>query len=362
MTNPRLLVFLAVLFSSSAAMAAGLPHIASITPASGSIAGGDAVTITTENLPFDCPVCSPPYAISVSFGSARSLDVRFTQDGNTLTAITPPHAAGPVDVIVSNNYYVISTTTTNGFTYTTQFDADTVEPILVPAPLVPASAPLPGAGGSRWASELFLRNGSLTQVTAFLGDRQCLTCDPPSLPAEAQPGVVIQLEGDSTLPGHMLYVQKSEVTFFAFSLRVRDLSGAVQNDGTELPVVRASRLTKGPIELLNVPLNSTSRAALRLFETDVAAGIDPVAQVTVTSMTDPQVSGSVRVTLAHDQSSGFSGILRAPGYATINDLKQFLNLPEGRYHIEVVPVAYEGWAYVALSNNQTQLVTAITPN
>ncbi len=298
----------------------------------------------------------------MSFGGVASQDVRFTSGSTSVTAVTPRHNAGPVDITVSNDYYKITATAPNAFTYTSRFDSGTVEAILIPTPLVPETAPLAGANGSRWASELYLRNGSPIPVSAFLGDRQCLVCDPPSPPPDARPAEVAPFTGDPSLPGHMLYVRKSEVDSFAFSLRVRDLSRVAQNDGTELPVVRASRLTKRPIQILNVPLNSSSRAALRLFETDFETIIDPVAYVTLTSITDPQVSVFVRVPLSRAEGSGYDGILRAPGYATINDLKNDLSLPDGRYRVEIVPQSYDGWAFVAVTNNDTQLVTAITPN
>jgi hypothetical protein len=369
MTKTRSLLLPAILFFAVGAMAAGAPRIISITPASGLVSGGDAVTIAVQDLPFDCSICSPPYAVGVTFDGVDSKDVRIMPDGSSVTAIAPPHASGKVDVTVSNQFLHVSATAAAGFTYSTRFDDTTVEGILVPSVLATENAPLPGAGGSQWVSELFVRNGSLVPVPAFLGDQQCLSCDPPSLPPVAEPGLVVQLQGqgpnvptNGALPAHMLYVQRSEASSFAFSLRVRDISHATANDGTELPVVREAQLTNRPVELLNVPLNSTSRAALRLFATTTQPSIEPVAYVTVTSMTNPQIGGFVRVALAQPQYAGYGNLLRAPGYATINDLKSQLNLPDGRYMVEIAPQTYTGWAFMSVTNNATQLVTAIGPN
>jgi hypothetical protein len=67
------------------------PTITSVTPALGSIDGGDTVTIVGEELANTTTVTFG--GTSASFGAI---------DDNTLAAITPNHAEGTVDVVVTN--------------------------------------------------------------------------------------------------------------------------------------------------------------------------------------------------------------------------------------------------------------------
>lgn len=80
------------------AAAATQPSVTSVTPATGDVAGGTAVTITGTNL-----VNAVAGASTVSFGAKPGTSVSCTADGLTCTATSPPVAsAGTVDVRVTN--------------------------------------------------------------------------------------------------------------------------------------------------------------------------------------------------------------------------------------------------------------------
>ncbi|MDH6628972.1 hypothetical protein M2271_006807 [Streptomyces sp. LBL] len=82
------------------------PTIGTISPTSGSTSGGTAVTITGTNL---------SSTESVTFdGVAAPFSVI---NATTLSAVTPPHAAGAFDVVVTNPSG--SATAVGGFTYIT---------------------------------------------------------------------------------------------------------------------------------------------------------------------------------------------------------------------------------------------------
>jgi plastocyanin len=68
------------------------PTVTSVTPPAGVTTGGTSVTITGTNF---------QNGATVSFGGAMATNVAFV-DSNTLTATTPAHAAGTVDVTVTN--------------------------------------------------------------------------------------------------------------------------------------------------------------------------------------------------------------------------------------------------------------------
>lgn len=82
------------------------PTVSSITPPSGSTAGGTAVTITGTGF-----VATP----TVTFGGSAATSVVFVSS-TSLTCVTPAHAAGAVDVVVTNPDAQAGTLT-NGFTY-----------------------------------------------------------------------------------------------------------------------------------------------------------------------------------------------------------------------------------------------------
>ena len=83
------------------------PTITSISPNSGSINGGTAVTITGTNF---------VAGATVTFGGTAATNVTVVSS-TSITATTPAHAAGAVNVVVTDSGG--SGTLTNGFTYTT---------------------------------------------------------------------------------------------------------------------------------------------------------------------------------------------------------------------------------------------------
>ncbi|MFJ1270229.1 IPT/TIG domain-containing protein, partial [Legionella lytica] len=83
------------------------PTLSSVLPSSGSIAGGTAITLTgTGFIP----------GMSVTLGGTAATNVTVV-NSTTLTAVTPAHASGAVNVVVTNT--VGSATLTGGFTYVT---------------------------------------------------------------------------------------------------------------------------------------------------------------------------------------------------------------------------------------------------
>jgi hypothetical protein len=83
------------------------PTITGISPASGIKTGGDTVTINGTGF-YGSP--------TVTIGGASATNVTFV-NSTTITATTPAHAIGPVNVVVTNPD-TQTVTATNGFTYT----------------------------------------------------------------------------------------------------------------------------------------------------------------------------------------------------------------------------------------------------
>ncbi|WP_433219477.1 IPT/TIG domain-containing protein [Dactylosporangium sp. CS-047395] len=68
------------------------PTITSFTPTSGDTLGAEMVTISGTNL---------TGATSVTFGGVAGTDIEVSNDGTSLTLLTPPHQAGPVALTVT---------------------------------------------------------------------------------------------------------------------------------------------------------------------------------------------------------------------------------------------------------------------
>jgi hypothetical protein len=94
-------------YAATATPPPGQPTIASLSPGSGSTAGGTSVTITGTNF-------SGVTAVSFGGSPATSYTVN---SATTITATTPPHAAGTIRVQVTAAGAVTADTTADDFTY-----------------------------------------------------------------------------------------------------------------------------------------------------------------------------------------------------------------------------------------------------
>ena len=97
------------------------PTVTGVSPNTGGIAGGTSVTITGTN--FVTPA-------TATFGGVAATSV-VVVNATTITAVTPAHAAGAVDVVVQTCGFATSAPLPNGFTY----QASTAVPALGPLTL-----------------------------------------------------------------------------------------------------------------------------------------------------------------------------------------------------------------------------------
>ncbi len=110
-------------FAFSDAVLTSLPHITGTNPTIGPLAGGATVTFTGANF--------QPGA-TVSFGGLPATNVRVV-DSATITAVTPPHAAGAADIQIVTGGIVF--TLPGAYTYSAQ------APLLAPPPATPTPTP-----------------------------------------------------------------------------------------------------------------------------------------------------------------------------------------------------------------------------
>jgi IPT/TIG domain len=333
-----------------AASAAASPVITSVTPSEGPVFGGTRVMIKGTGFSDVCIVCSPPFGgLQVLFGTTPALDADLVEGG--IEAIAPPHLPGTVDVTVtqidgSDPSFDIAE---NAYTYIGEaqagFDA-VLFPIFMP--------PTPGAFESMFVTTARVASrGEPIDVLGF--DTTCTTIDPPLIP-----GSPIRIgSGNHELytacsqsVGRFFFVPRGRSDDFVANLRVTDMTRAAQSHGVEIPVVRESQFHPGKIMLLGVPIEARYRNTLRIY------GLPGGSQfVNVT------INGVTRGVPLHRGADAFE-----PSYA------QFSDFPvPGPGVPPVVSVIVEPpsqgivpptrvWAFVSVTNNETQAITTVTPN
>jgi hypothetical protein len=206
-----------------------------------------------------------------------------------------------------------------------------------------------------WCSPIGPNSGCLADL---LRDEQLLANETQlALPARypkptyAAAGTVIYVHGD---PGAL----PEDLNGLSFELRIADISRSATNAGTEVPVVRETAFRTSTFRLLDVPFDARFRLAFRLFEMNVDRA-DFV--VRVFDQDTNQLISERRVAT----STPPQGSLRfQPGFVQITDLtSSSADATPSHVRVEVEPLTAGSafWAYVSVTNNESQQLTLITP-
>ena len=326
---------------------AAAPAIHSLVPNSGPASGGTTVTIHGSGFEI-CPVCSPPLPPTVLFDGTPAVSVRLV-DETKLEVVTPPHREGTASVTVDQHDGMAPAA--NAYTFTGDIFAG-LEPILVPA----FTPPVRGAFGSVFETTVVASHrGEGPRILLFGRDTSCFTFTPilePLNPITLEAGAItIELPTDcSTWPARFFYVPAGQTERTAFNARVHDVSRSNLSHGTEIPVVRASEFTTGPVALLNVPLDPRFRNTLRIYglaPSEVVVTIDSREHVIALQPGRDEFEPSYAIfsQFAIDE-------IPANVRVTVRPLTPITSPPT-----PTVPI----WAFVAVTNNDTQEITTITP-
>jgi hypothetical protein len=316
-------------------------RITSISPSSGPTTGGTVVTLTGDfwkGLDY-----------GVVFGAADAHPA--TADEHTLTVVTPPHLPGTTGITLFE-YDLFEPGGDVSFTFEGD-PPDTLERMLVPLLTPPAA----GAFGSLFQTDLrAAATATNASVLVYGLKAQCIDCTigvvgsdialkfiPPYFSAVGPTDVV-----PTGTPGTFFFVPREQVKDLALNLRVYDSSRSGANFGTELPIVRERDLVRGkPITLLGVPTDPRFRSTLRLYAT---------AAVTVTITVADTTGGKRQHTVA--LAAGHN--VYQPAYASFSDFP--VSAGTATVTIDPAPDATTPiWAFVSVTNNETQLITTITP-
>jgi len=160
------------------------PLISSVSPTSGPAAGGTTVTISGTGF---------AVGATVSFGGTAATNVNVV-GSTTITAVTPAHASGAVNVVVTNPGGQ-NATSTNGYSYAT-----------APAPTVsgvnPTSGPTAGGtsvtiSGTNFAAGASVTFGGSAATGVIVNNSTTITATTPAHAAGAVDVVVINSNGQN---------------------------------------------------------------------------------------------------------------------------------------------------------------------
>ena len=146
-------------------------------------------------------------------------------------------------------------------------------------------------------------------------------------------------------PGRFVFVPKEDMDRLSMSLRVHDVTREELNFGTEMPIVRESEFVNGPIVFPLVPDFSFYRNTLRIYAASpvdvlVKAGSQPAVRLHLTGAADQ-----------FDPAYAVFNHFRGAGFARVTIT---VDQPDNATPIPI-------WAFITVTNNQTQAITTITP-
>lgn len=297
---------------------------------------GDIIAISGAG---DCvaPACS------VTFGGVASPS--FSTKDSLLYVQVPQLGSGVVDVSVGPK------TATAAFDVTT---GGTLDPAFFTPVLVPVFFSGNGAHGSQWRTELSVANDNLFPVP---NDSELFTA-PCSVTGTCIDGIPQGLTGmaigQTDSEGKLIHVDRQGASLLFFDARIRDLSRQAQDLGAELPVVREKDFHAGQVDLLNVPTDALFRVTLRAYRIDNVSNLF----MQIRPMAAPSSQPLVSTTLSLHAVDGLQ-------VATIGDLVGTYPQLAGQgplvirlYSQTPQPAT---WAFVSITNNDTQHVTVIAP-
>ena len=223
-----------------------------------------------------------------------------------------------------------------------------------------ATGQIPGAFGSLWTSEAVVHNDGPDFVD-FDADEYCIAECPPS--QALRPGEtrhVLYRGEPASNPGFIMFVQHSD--FMTFESRIQDISRQAQTWGTEIPVVREGEFTTQPVVLVNVPMDGRFRLMLRVYDIDGRAD----ASVRVEVFPFPGSGAAIgQIDLPLIPPGGRHPKYK-PSYVQYEDLHGLIPPgfnPGSVVGARITPLTpgLRIWAFISVTNNETQHVTTVTP-
>ena len=227
------------------------PTVSSISPTSGPTAGGTAVSITGTGF---------VSGASVSIGGTAASNV-VVVSGTSITAKTPAHAAGAVNVVVTNSDGQ-SGTLTGGYVYTSTNPAPTVSSIS------PTSGPIAGGTavsitGTGFVSGASVSIGGTAASNVVVVSGTSITAKTPAHAAGAVNVVVTNSDGQSgTLTNGYTYSSGSASISFA-----QLASATPQSPVSTVSVTYPAAQAAGDLNVVVVGWNDTTSTVASIRDT-----------------------------------------------------------------------------------------------
>jgi hypothetical protein len=225
----------------------------------------------------------------------------------------------------------------------------TFERILLPI----FTNPVHGAFGSEFHTELRAYNDSQFTLTVHGFEKFCpVTCiELPDLPFELPPHQELEPE-DFLLngnPGRFIYVPKDRMADLSMNLRVFDVTRSAQNFGTEMPIVRAADFRTNRLTLLGIPTDPKFRNTLRIYSPELTN-----VQVSINDQPPVRVSLAAGADMFSPAYGVFTDFPSGAGTVRVTiDVESLI--------ISLLPIETPVWAFVTVTNNDTQTISTITP-
>ncbi len=225
-----------------------------------------------------------------------------------------------------------------------------------------------GAFGSSWDTDLAIANATDTPITVWgYQPSSCnILCSNVPEPVPPRSTIFTGFIGARCPPavGLILITDRTSAENLFFTLRSRDTSRDVRAWGSIVPVLRARDRFSRPFSIVDVPVITGFRSLLRLYAMNAAGS----ASVRVRFYAlDPNVRARPDTLIAEVTPSfvtpAVATALYCPAYAEIALSREPSLLNASRIRIEIIPAdaAQQYWAFVSVTNNDTQEVSIITP-
>jgi len=324
-----------------AAGAFAQPVITSLTPNGGAV--GIRVLINGSGFE-SCPICSPPLPPEVSFGGIVAPSILMGND--LISTVVPDLPPGSYTVRVDQ--WNGSATAPLPFIITGE-EATGYERILLPL-LTP---PVRGVNGSEFFTDFRLLNTSNNTLSVYgLGEDSVAI----GVNEEFEPDRIEYFNG---APGRFIYVRREFADELRAQVRVYDATRFSYNFGTNIPIARERDFVNDkPLALLGVPTEEAFRNTLRIYSSK-----EMTVKVTYSGPGIVHIQQPVYEVHLKPGLNAFD-----PAYGVFTDFPR--NVGKLRIDIEppgepvqtpVLDYVPPIWAFISVTNNETQMITTITP-
>jgi hypothetical protein len=293
--------------------------------------------------------CAPP---EVTFGGVKSDTVEVTPHGD-IAAVAPAHAPGLVDIVVTDRDGK-TTTATQAFLYPdpqADLSADYERVVY------PIAFRGPGAHGSDWLTENVILNRGPIRVPTIPTLLSPFITPPGPEPLDAgQRRVLDTVDRDG---GLLFFIPRGMDSWLAYSSHIFDRSRRATDAGTELRVVH-EKDAAAELAILNVPLTAESRQTLRIYDLDAFDGREVIIEVRVPDETPVILTATLANRIVCVTAPCYP---HHPTYAVLN-----LDGMSSVRNAGIADITIRGrtrdallWAFVSVTNNDTQHVTTFSP-